>query len=176
MEEKIAFRDIWRAASLGGIVLAAISTAYMLFDNKINGLEGGWVLPVRFVVDLLKIFFCIYTLRLFLIRFKDNFEKCTREDLWRVGRWTAFLSALIFATANMAYFTWHPEVVSETFKTVMTTFGDKLDANSLSKIEMMENSFPTFAFVSQLIYCYLFGMVISAILSSRIMNRNPFIE
>ena len=49
-----------------------------------------------------------------------------------------------------------------------------LDSNSLAMLEKMEGSYPQISFFSNLIYCFLFGTVLSAILSRDIPSRDPF--
>ena len=49
-----------------------------------------------------------------------------------------------------------------------------LDSNSMSMLEKMEEDYPQISFFSTLIYCFLYGTVLSAILSRNIPERDPF--
>ena len=49
-----------------------------------------------------------------------------------------------------------------------------LDSNSMAMLEKMEDAYPQIAFFSNLIYCFLYGTVLSAILSRNIPTRDPF--
>lgn len=177
MSEKIEFKAIWRAASLGGIVLAAVSIAYMLFNYKVSGSEAPSALTIlSFVLDLVKIVACIWLMRYFMWRFKQDFPEASKQDVRRVGTWIALLSAIIFAAANMMYFTINPEMIEETFNTILSSAKDALDHNAIASLDALKLNFPKYIFISQLIYCFLFGWVLSSILAPRIVPDNPFAE
>jgi len=177
MSEKIEFKTIWRAASLGGIVLAAVSIAYMLFNYKMAEAEASlWTKALTFILDLAKIVACIWLMRSFMWRFKRDFPDASKQDVRRVGTWTALLSALIFAAANMMFFTLNPEMIDQAFDSIIASTKGALDHNTLTGLDAVKADFPKYIFVSQLIYCFLFGWVLSGILAPRIVPDNPFME
>ena len=49
-----------------------------------------------------------------------------------------------------------------------------VDANTMGQMEQMIPQMPTFSFFFNLIYCWLFGTVLSAIFSRNIPPQNPF--
>lgn len=174
MNKKMQFRDLWQDAALGGICLAAVSSIYLVANNLLAGTEAGWAKVLTFILDAGKIVLCIWLMRWFMVRLLNNNKDIDRQDIMRLGTMMALCSALIYATFTMAYYTMAPDFVEETFGMLMDEMDSKLDANSLTAIENMQQSFPTFAFWGTLIYCFLFGWVLSAILSSRLVPSNPF--
>jgi len=175
MSENIQFKTIWRAASLGGIVLGAVSIAYMLLNNRLTAFSTEfWAQATVFVLDLAKIVACIWLMRRFMWQFKIDFPDSSKKDVRRVGTWIALLSALIFATATMMYYTLNPEFIDQTFQTAMEVSKGALDKNSLSALDSFKDNFPQYMFFSQLIYCFLFGWILSMILAPRIVPDNPF--
>ena len=56
----------------------------------------------------------------------------------------------------------------------MSQMGGSLDANARQMMEKMKDKMPVIGFFSQLIYCSLYGYVLSLILSRNIPSRNPF--
>ena len=58
----------------------------------------------------------------------------------------------------------------------MQMYSSMLDSNSMAMLEKMEDSFPQISFFSNLIYCFLFGLVLSAILSRNIPKRDLFAD
>ena len=135
------------------------------------------MLYVRFVLDFLKIYLCIYILYRFLRRFALEHPGCPRTDITNAGRMVSFLSALIFATAVMAFFTWHPGIVHNAIHTYITSFGSQLNSDQLTLLEDAEPDFPKYAFVAELVYCYLAGRIITAFSVWRISkNLNDTID
>ena len=59
------------------------------------------------------------------------------------------------------------------FDQVMQMYSGMLDSNSLTMMENMRASYPQIAFFSQLIYCFLYGTLLSFILS-RYIPKDPF--
>lgn len=174
MGEKIEFRTIWRSAGVPGVVLAAVSIAYMLANFYLTEAAFTGSAIVVFLLDLAKIVGCIWLMNLYLTRFKEDNDGATRRDLRRLGKWIAILSALIFSAAMMAFYQLHTEVIAEAMDSVMQIYGDSMDTNAMNQLEKMEGSYPQILFVSNFIYCSIFGWVLSAILSARIISDNPF--
>lgn len=176
MRNSVDFKTIWHSAGVPGVVLAAVSTAYMLINFQLTNHPFTGSAIVVFLLDLAKIAACIWLMYRFLVKFKEDFVDATAYDVRRLGKWIAILSALIFAALSMAYYMLHPEMVAETFDTIMQTAGDNLDRNSIDTLEKMQNYFPQIIFVTQFIYCSLFGWVLSTILSRKVVPANPFAE
>ena len=59
---------------------------------------------------------------------------------------------------------------------IMDIYSQTLDANMLAGIEKTMRYMPQYTFFTTLIYCYLYGSVLSAILSRNIPSRNPFAD
>lgn len=174
MNRKIQFGSLWQDAALGGICLAAVSSVYLAVNNLLAGSDAAWTTILTFILDAGKIVLCIYLMRLFMVRLLQNNKGVGRQDLMRLGTMMALCSALIYATFTMAYYTLAPDFVEEAFAMLMDEMDSKLDTNSMAAIENMQQRFPTFAFWGTLIYCFLYGWVLSAILSSRLVPSNPF--
>ena len=56
----------------------------------------------------------------------------------------------------------------------MQILGSKADSNTLAALGDMEESMPEIVFFSNLFYCFLYGVVLSLILSRRIPSNDPF--
>lgn len=176
MRNSVDFKTIWHSAGIPGVVLAAVSTVYMLINFQLASHSFTGNTAVIFILDLAKIVACIWLMYRFLVKFKEENGEATVYDVRRLGKWIAILSALIFAALSMAFYMLHPEMIAETIDTIMQTLGDSLDRNSINALEKMQEDFPRIVFISQFIYCSLFGWVLSAILSARVVSSNPFAE
>lgn len=175
MGETVKFRTIWRSAGVPGVVLAAVSIAYMLANFYISEAAFTGSSVLIFILDLAKIVACAYLMYIFLKRFHEEYD-ASRSDVRRLGKWIGILSALIFSTMATAYYQLHPEIITEAFNTVLSAYEDRLDTNALNALENFENNFPKIFFISNFLYCSIFGWVLSAIFSTQIVSDNPFAE
>ena len=90
---------------------------------------------------------------------------------------TAFLSALVYAAAsfaNMAYIS--ADFFTEQYQVLMQQMMPMMDSNSKDVLEKMLGNMPQITFFSNLIYCFMFGTVVSAVLSRNIPSRDPFAD
>ena len=67
-----------------------------------------------------------------------------------------------------------PETVAKQMDLLYEMYGSMIDANTRSTLQYIENSYPQIMFFSTLIYSWLYGIVLSAILSRSIPRRDPF--
>lgn len=180
MEKRISRKDLWDGAGKAGLILGLVSSAYVLISmllSKLNGSTGMALLStvLAFLLWALKFGGCIYLMKLFMTRFAAAHPGCDNSDTFRFGMVTAFLSALIFSAFDMAYLTWlAPDTMSQAIETVTEAYGSMLPAESIEA--MQEMNFGQISFFTNLIYCFLFGTVLSAILSRNIPSRNPFAD
>ncbi|MGN0189424.1 MAG: hypothetical protein ACI395_07915, partial [Candidatus Cryptobacteroides sp.] len=70
----------------------------------------------------------------------------------------------------------NPDMISEQITAVIQILGPKADSNTLSALGEMEGSMPKIIFFSNLIYCFIYGVVLSLILSRRIPSDDPFAD
>jgi len=180
MENTYSRKDLWDAAGKAGLVLGLVSSAYVLVSallTKMAGSTGMALLStlLAFIFWAAKFAGCILLMKFFMKKFAAAHPGIDNSGTFRFGMVTALLSALIFAAFDMAYMTWiAPDTMTQAMETIQESYGSMLPAESL---EMMENmNFGVITFFTNLIYCFLFGTVLSAILSRNIPSRNPFAE
>ena len=68
-----------------------------------------------------------------------------------------------------AIVTMEPEI-----EAALKIYGSSLDSNSLNALDTVESIMPQVMFFSNLVYCFLYGTVLSAVLSRNIPPRDPF--
>lgn len=173
-ERNITFKNIWKVASFGGVVLAFVSIVFMLQEMlfmKYQFTGNGFL---SFICKIGKIVLCIWLMYKFMSYFKETFTQAGRSDIRRCGIWIAILSAFVFAGANMIYLRYNYALTAEIFEMMMKNMGGRLDANSINAIETMKESFPEISFITTFIYCVIYGWIVSAILAPRIAIDDPF--
>lgn len=182
MDRIVTGKDIWDSASKSGLALGAVSCAYMalsqLSASGIAGPNKGLAVLISLLSILLwaaKFAGCIILMKLFMTRFASAHPGLTNNDTFKFGAATALLSALIYSGFYLAYVT---IIAPDTFATVMETvtesYGSMLTQESIEAAENM--NLASMSFFTNLIYCFLFGTVLSSILSRNIPSRNPFEE
>ena len=148
-----------------GLVFGTISGGYIFLSQWLSGLgETGSI--INFILELGKIVGLILLMRHYMIVLNDIYDEVDRRQTFRFGLYTAFFSALITAAcAYIAYAYVFPETVQQTLDAVRQMLGSKMDSNTVRTLNEMENSFPTYAFVSYGLWCFLYGTLLSFILS-----------
>lgn len=175
-EEKNKFLN---ESGKAGLVLAGVAIAYFL----ISTLLAKASLP-SFVSNLLglvlwagKLVLCIWLMFKFLRKFAEE-NGNDRRRTFRFGMMVALCSSLVYAAAYFAYVVIiDPNMFSEVFNNLAQSYSGILPSDQIDRIMNLESQMPTYTFFVNLIWCWLFGMIISAIASNKICgNDNPFEE
>lgn len=161
-------KTIWEEAGRKGLILGAVTIAYMLLGMVLGDLSsaGGAKAIIGNVVSTLlwivKTFLCIYLLYKFIAKFRNDWPEADRSDCFRMGSSTAFLSALLYSAFYLAYVLFiNPTVFSDT----VAMMADVFPPEAMASMESMIPSMPAVGFFSNLIYCWLFGVILSFIFS-----------
>lgn len=178
MEQNLLTKNIWSEAGKSGLVLGLISIAYMFFNQIIasSEIQSAFLgTAIIYLLWLAKLIGCIWLMRIFMKNFSNNFDINDARTLHRFGRATALLSALLYAGiafANTAYIS--ADLLQEQLRLTMEAYSGLLDSNSKEMMEEMSQNLPQMTFFSNLIYCFVYGTVLSLILSRTIPSDNPF--
>ena len=170
--------NLWNSAAKSGLALGLVSSAY-LFINQWTAEIGAPLLSgiLTFVLWAAKFGGCIWLMMYFMKKFVAENTEADNSTSFRFGVASALLSAIIYAAfsfANTAYFS--ADMIAENMDTVMQAYSQFMDANTLSRMDEMISKMPQITFFSNLIYCFVFGTILSLILSRNIPNRNPFVD
>lgn len=178
--ERFTSRDFWDSASKAGLALGAVSIAYIMVSqmftpdviSKVGAVGTTFITMTLWTVKFIG---CIWLMKYFLTRFADSYADMTRHDVFRQGAAIAFLSALIFSAFYLAYISFiNPEVFDQAMDTAIESYSSLLDSNTISMMDQMKGKIPVISFVSNLIYCSIYGSVLASILSRGIISDNPF--
>jgi hypothetical protein len=94
-----------------------------------------------------------------------------------LGTCTALLSAFIFASLSFINIEFiFADFYTQQIDTVMQQMAPMMDSNTLNAVDSFMENLPQLTFFSNLIYCFLFGTVLSAILSRNIPSKDPFAD
>lgn len=178
--ESYTRRDFWDSASKAGLALGAVSIAYtmvsqMFTPEMIGKMGAGITTLITMSLWVAKFAGCIWLMKFFLKKFAGISSDMTRNEVFKQGAAAAFLSALIFSAFYLAYVTIiNPEAFNQAMDTAIESYSSFMDSNTSAMMEEMRGKIPVISFVSNLIYCSIYGSVLASILSRNIISDNPF--
>ncbi len=176
MKEEVTKRALWNEGSKAGIVLGLIPVVHMFISQAVSGMQSHAVLAavISFLLWAVKFGLCLWFMRFFMLKFADKYA-VTNALTFRYGVVVALCSSLIvaaFALANVLLI--NPELVSTQLDAVTSMYSSMMDSNTMQAIEEIKDIMPQITFFSNLIYCFIFGVILSLIYSRNIPSRDPF--
>ena len=182
-ENTIERKSLWNEAARSGLVLGGVSVVYMVITSLLTKLQtaGGALSALGNVAGIAlwvgKLIICIWLMKFFMQKFAAGNEGVTNGDTFRFGTATALLSALIFSAFSLAWALFiQPDMYAESFEIAKDTYSGMLSSDQLAAMDELLPKLPTWTFFINLIWCWLFGTVLSAIFSRNIPPRNPFAD
>ena len=183
MEESYSRKDFWNGAGKAGLVLGLVPVVYMLVEQLLlqDAADTLGNLPatlVTFALWLAKFAGCIFLMRWFLQRFAAAHPGVSRRDVYRYGTAIALTSALVYSAFVLAWSKFiDPEMFSRAFEEAASRYSSMMDSNTTEMMESLADKMPVIAFFSNLIYCFLYGTVLSAILAGNVApDKDPFAD
>ena len=113
----------------------------------------------------------------FMKKFVAENPEARNSHTRRLGMAMAFLSALVYSAisfADVAFIS--ADFYAEQIDQVMQATASMMDSNTLNEMDKMMERLPQMTFFSNLIYCFIYGTLLSAILSRNIPSRDPFAD
>ncbi|MBR1705911.1 MAG: hypothetical protein IJ721_03870 [Bacteroidales bacterium] len=169
---KIDNRTIWNEAARVGLVFGLFSSVCLVLKEA-SALTGS-----TFVVQLaavvlwaVEFFGCILLMKKYMLDLRDKFEGVTQMDAYRFGRRIALLSGLVLAAVDAFIIMKIPE---ETIAEVVNEVAATLGASVRDQMDRMTDRLPALTFFGQWVYCYLYGTLLSSIMSRYIFMQNFF--
>ena len=180
MEQNAMIKNMWNAAGVAGLALGAVSSAYLFASQFIAGNLSEavlWQQVIAIALWAIKIIACVWLMRFFMAKFASENSLTDRKTIFRMGMATAFLSALMFSAiylANILYIS--ADFYDQVLQTAIQQMTPTLDSNSMSVIEKVIDMLPQVLFFYYLTYCFLFGTVLSLIISRSIPTQENLPE
>ncbi len=177
MKETIDNRTIWNEAAKTALVFAAVTIVCNLLKKGLTALE-----PPTFLLMLgsgilwaAEFVGCIWLMRFFMQKMVRDYEGVINADTYKYGSRIALFSAIVIAVYNYLIIYFTPDAkIQEMMDEMLSQYGSMLDSNTLGAMEEMLPNLPIIMFFSNLLYCWMYGTLLSAILSRMIPPQNPF--
>ena len=179
MTEKTLRKHIWESANYAGLALGIVSIIYMYISKVVgtSGMSTGTMVLITTPLWIVKFAGCIFLMKFFMKKFYSDHPQADNRDIFRMGVATALLSAFFYSALqfiDMVYIS--PEVYTNEIELAMQQYSSVMDSNSRNMMKSMIDHLPQLQFVWNLIYCFSFGTILSAILSRNIGNQDPFAD
>lgn len=172
-------KNLWNDAGKAGLVLGGVSSAYMFISQFLSTTEipGFLSALIGLLLWTAKFGGCIWLMTFFMKKFAVENTEAENSATFRFGMVTAILSALVYSAvslANVAFIS--ADMYTEQTNMIMQQMAGMMDSNTMSQMEKTIQNLPQLTFFSNLIYCSIYGTLLSGILSRNIPSKNPFAD
>ena len=174
MKKRLDNTALWNEAAVAGMLFGAVSIGCLL-GKEAAALSGSTVLItlVGFVLWAAEFFGCIALMRKRMIHLRDNYEGVTIAQSHSFGRRAALLSGLLLASAQALIIMKMPP---ETMDTMVGQVASQMQLSSsdLDSVGRVIDKLPLWTFLFQWGYCFLYGTVLSSIMSRYVFIQGLF--
>ncbi len=169
----------WNYAGIAGLMLGMISSANMFIGQYISTIELSktMITLTGLVLWCAETAGCICLMYFYMKKFALSFPSEDKKTINRLGVTIAFFSALLYSAmtfANIAYIS--ADYFAGTYQEALQNAAPLLDSNSRALMTKFMENLPQISFFSNLIYCFIFGTIVSSIISHSIFSKKVFSE
>jgi hypothetical protein len=169
MEQSNIRSNRWNVAAKYGLVFGAVSIAYFYITHlQIAGIIGFVLWAAKFVG-------CIKLMQYVMKKFASDNPSAVRSDIFKLGALISCLSALVFSAATVVDILYlFPDYYQAAYATIIDQYSKTLSTENIEMLKTMLANMPKYTFLGNLIYCSIFGTILSFILSRSIPSKDPF--
>lgn len=177
MEQNVFQKNMWNTAGKAGLALGGLSTAYLFLTQWIGQAEMPAFISIVLNMLLWAVKFggCIWLMMFFMKAFAAENPETDNSGTFKLGMAMALLSALVysaFSFANVAFI--NPDLFTGQMNMMMQQMAPMLDSNTAAEMDRTMQNLPQITFFSNLIYCFIYGTILSFALSRSIPSKDPF--
>lgn len=175
--DKIDNKTISGEAARVALVFGLISGGYVLIDPVLTKIGVPIIANgLSIVLWAAKFCGCIYLMRFFMRKLSMLYGGVGRRELIRFGTLVALFSAIITAVCcyvSIEYL--FADQYAATFDALWQQMGSTLDANTRGSMQSMESNLAQISTISNFLWCFIYGWVLSVILSGSVSSRGDVI-
>ncbi len=178
MKKEFSPNVSWNSAAVAGLVMgvATIIMDYLPTLALAIGLNGFLGNIFAYLLKLAKIAACIFL----FMNLTDRFHKSVETDYAKLQHYglkvALFSSVLVAGFSLVQILVINPDTIAQMIQAIQETYRNMLDSNSMAAMEKMMSKLPAITFFFSLIYCFLWGWVLSTIFARKRFPVNPFGE
>ena len=173
---KLDGKTLWNEAGRVGFVFGGFSSLCLLLKEG-AALTGSTFLVQAAAIILwaVEFFGCILLMKKYMLDLRDKFDGVTVMDTYRFGRRVVLFSGLILASVDAAVIMYMPQETVESVVTELNTaISTKMGAGYEGEIGRFVDKLPLYTFIGQWIYCFLYGSLLSSIMSRYLYVQDAF--
>ena len=169
-------KTLWNEAGRVGFVFGGFSSLCLVLQEG-AALTGSTFLVQAAAIILwaVEFFGCILLMKKYMLDLRDKYDGATIEDVYHFGRRVALLSGLILAAVDaVLIMKLPPETVESVVSELNTAVSSKMGSGYEGEVGRFVDKLPLYTFFGQWLYCFLYGSLLSAIMSRYIFLQGPF--
>lgn len=173
---KLDNKTLWNEAGRIGFVFGGFSSLCLALKEA-SGLTGSTFLVQAAAIILwaVEFFGCILLMKKYMLDLRDKYDGVTMADAYKFGRRVALLSGLILAAVDAVLIMQFPqEDVAAVMDELSSTVAAQLGSGYQNEIDKVVDRLPVYTFIFQWLYCFLYGSLLSAVMSRYIFMQNYF--
>ncbi len=173
---KLDSKTLWNEAGRVGLVFGGFSSLCLVLKEG-AALTGSMFLVQAAAIILwaVEFFGCILLMKKYMLDLRDKFDGVTMEDTYRFGRRVGLLSGLILASVDAFLIMKLPQdTVADVVNELTSSVSAQLGSSYAGQVEQVVDRLPLYTFIFQWLYCFLYGSLLSGILSRYIFLQNNF--
>ena len=173
---KLDSKTLWNEAGRVGFVFGGFSSLCLVLKEA-SALTGSTFLVQAAAIILwaVEFFGCILLMKKYMLDLRDKFDGVTVVDTYRFGRRVALFSGLILASVDAAVIMYMPqETVESVIAELNTAISSKMGAGYEGEIGRFVDKLPLYTFIGQWLYCFLYGSLLSSIMSRYLYVQDAF--
>lgn len=181
MAYNLSRASLWNEGGKAALAIGIIPIIHSLTTHFLAGLNGNGAFMAAAIAFLnvflwaLKFFGCIFLVRFFMKKLVLKYPSADNRTTLNYGTIISLLSALIVAAYNLAHaLTMSADEIRSMVNKVLGDNMAMLDLNTRNMLDKTIEAFPVYSFFTTLIYCFIFGYILSLFLAKDIPSRNPF--
>ena len=173
---KLDSKTLWNEAGRVGFVFGGFSSLCLVLKEA-AALTGSTFLVQAAAIILwaVEFFGCILLMKKYMLDLRDKFDGVTVVDTYRFGRRVALLSGLILAAVDAILIMKMPQDTVESVITELNTaISSRMGAGYEGEIGRFVDKLPLYTFLGQWLYCFLYGSLLSGIMSRYLYMQDAF--
>lgn len=174
MKRNLDNTALWNEAAVTGLLFGAVSIACLMGKQLAAGTGKMFLIQaVGVVLWIAEFAGCIVLMRNRMIRLRDTYYNVTIRDSYRFGRRAALLSGLLVASAHALLIMKMPADAMDTMIGQLAQ-SMQLSASEIDSMGKVVDRLPLGTFIFEWLYCFLYGTVLSAIMSRYVFIQRLF--
>ena len=175
MLRRLDNNTLWNEAGKAGAILGGVSVGCLALKEW--AATSGIDLVQRAAIVILwvvEFFVCILVMKDIMISLRNRYENVKMIDTYKLGQRSALLSGLLLASAQAFFIMKMPEAE-------LTAYIEELAAPMPAGADVREefegallDNLPIIVFISQWVYCFLYGTVLASVMSRYIFLQKLF--